>query len=233
MGKQWDKIFKKQGKVFKKVQEDIPKIVKLFKKRVVRRVLDLGCGSGRHLVYLAKKGLKMYGIDNSPAGIKITKDWLKKEKLRANLKIGSIFKKLPYEDNFFDALIAIQVINHGKIESIRKLIKEMERILKPKGLIFITARRRRLRNWRVNSIRKEIFRGANGIKILKADYYKIIGHRTYVPIDGGEKGLIHYVFDKNTLKKEFKNFKIYNIRVSFNRRHYYLLAELKSKNAKN
>ena len=88
--KQWDKIFKRYGKVFLKAQENIVKIVKLFKKYDVKKVLDLGCGTGRHVVYLAKNNFNVYGIDIAEEGIKMTKEWLKKEKLRANLKVGSI-----------------------------------------------------------------------------------------------------------------------------------------------
>lgn len=228
--KQWNRIFKKQGKVFLKPQEDIPKIVKLFKKKGIKKVLDLGCGSGRHTVYLAKNGFDVYGIDIAPVGIKLTKDWLKQEKLRADLKLGSIYQKLPYEDNFFDAIIAIQVINHGKIESIRKLIKEMKRVLKPNGLIFITVTQQtKVKNWRINSIQKEIFCGDDGVSIVEVNY-KIIGPQTYVPIEGTEKGLIHYIFTKNILEKEFKDFKIHNISLDSNKRHYCLLAELKTIN---
>lgn len=228
MGKQWNKIFKEEGKSFTKTQENIPSIAKLFKNKGVKKVLDLGCGTGRHTVYLVKNGFEVYGIDIAPVGIKLAKEWLEKEKLKANFKLGNIYQKLPYKDNFFDAIVATQVINHGKINNIRKSIEEMERILKPKGLIFLTARRRRLRNWHTNSIRREIFQEPNSNKTFKTDY-KIIGYRTYVPIEGGEKGLIHYIFDKNALKKEFKNFKIYNISVSSNKRHYCLLGELKNK----
>jgi len=78
--KQWNRIFKEQGKVFLKPQEDIPRIVRLFKKKSVKRILDLGCGSGRHTVYLAKHGFEVYGIDIAPKGIEITKDLLKKKK---------------------------------------------------------------------------------------------------------------------------------------------------------
>jgi len=85
--KQWDKIFKQKGKVFIRVEKDIPKIAQLFKRRSIKKVLDLGCGSGRHLVYLAKHDFEVYGIDIAPAGIKIAKDWLKKEKLRAKLML--------------------------------------------------------------------------------------------------------------------------------------------------
>jgi len=210
--KQWDKIFKKEGKFFEKVQEDIPKITNLLKKKKAQKILDLGCGSGRHLVYLAKRGFDVYGFDVSEQGIEIAENWLKKEKLKASFKIGDVYKKLPYKDNFFDALISTQTLYHGRINNIRKLIKEIERILKPGGLIFITVTRMGPKK----DIPKE--------KMWKI---KFIAPRTYVPLSHHEKGLIHYLFNKELLRKEFKNFKIYNIWVSSNKGHYCLLGELK------
>ena len=210
--KQWNKIFKRDGKVFLKPQEDIPKIVKLFKKKGVKRILDLGCGSGRHMVYLVKHGFEVYGIDIAPKGLQITKNWLKKEKLRANLKIGNVYKKLPYKNNSFDALISTQTLHHNRIGNIRKSIKEIERILKPKGLIFITVSRK----GPVKDIPKE--------KLWKI---KFIAPRTFIPLSHNEKGLIHYWFNKKLLRKEFKNFKIYDIWVEPKGGHYCLLGELR------
>lgn len=211
--KEWNRIFKKQGKIFLKPQENIPKIVKLFKKKGAKKVLDLGCGSGRHIVYLAKRGFEVYGIDIAPEGIKITKDWLRKEKLKANLKIGNIYKKLPYPNNFFDALISTQTLHHNRIGNIRKLIKEMERILKPGGFIFITVSKKKS----IKDIPKE--------KMWKI---KFIAPRTFIPLSHNEKGLIHYQFNKKLLRKEFKNFKIYDIWVESKGRHYCFLGELRS-----
>jgi len=210
--KQWNRIFKEQGEVFLKPQENIPRIAKLFKKKSVKKVLDLGCGSGRHTVYLVKHGFEVYGIDIAPKGIKITKDWLKKEKLKANLKVGNVYKKLPYPNNFFDALISTQTLHHNKIGNIRKLIKEIERVLKPEGFIFITVSKK----GSVKDIPKE--------KMWKI---KFIAPRTFVPLSHDEKGLIHYWFNKKLLRKEFKNFKNYDIWVESKGRHYCLLAELK------
>jgi ubiquinone/menaquinone biosynthesis C-methylase UbiE len=210
--KQWNRIFNEQGKVFLKPQEDIPRIVKLFKKKGVKKILDLGCGSGRHAVYLAKHGFEVYGIDIALKGIKITKDWLKKEKSKANLKVGNVYKKLPYPNNFFDALISTQTLHHNKINNIRKLIKEIERVLRANGLIFITVSRK--------GSKKEIPKE----RMWKM---KFIAPRTFVPLSHDEKGLIHYWFNKKLLRKEFKNFKIYDIWVESKKRHYCLLAELK------
>jgi len=217
MGKQWDKIFKQRGKYFTKPQKDIRRIVKLFKKNGVKRVLDLGCGSGRHIIFLTKQGFNVYGFDISKHGIKIARDWLKKEKLKANLKIGSIYNKLPYQDDFFDAIVSIRVIHHAKIKSVRKLIKEIERILKPAGLIFITV--------------AKLYPQELKLPMVKS---KMIAPRTYISLEGKEKGAIHYLYNKKLLRKDLRNFKIYNIWTDYStKKHYCLLGELKSKNVKN
>jgi len=211
--KAWDKIFKRENKPFITFHKDMPKIVKFLKERNGEKILDLGCGTGRHLIYLARHGFDVYGIDISRYGIKITKKWLKKENLKAHLKIGDIYKKLSYKNSFFDAIMSIKTMHHGKIENIRKLIKEMERILKPNGLIFITVTKRKSKK----EIPKE--------KLWKI---KFIAPRTFIPLTDKEKGLIHYWFNKRLLRKEFKNFKISNIWID-SENHYALLGELKKK----
>jgi SAM-dependent methyltransferase len=40
-------------------------------KYVRGKVLDIGCGTGRHCLYLQKKGFDVMGIDNSPGAIKV------------------------------------------------------------------------------------------------------------------------------------------------------------------
>jgi ubiquinone/menaquinone biosynthesis C-methylase UbiE len=219
--KQWNKIFKKYGKVFPEPQEDMTDVIDLFKKHRVKKVLDLGCGTGRHVVYLAKNGFKVYGFDIAEEGIKIAKEWLKKEKLQADLRVGSIYKKLPYRDNLFDAVISTNTIHHEKIENIRKAIGEIERVLRPRGLIFITVRKRKFRKFYPKFTIIERYR-------QQKCRYKVLDSRTYVPIEGGEKGLIHYLFNKKLIRKEFKDFKILNIWVNSDKRHYCFLGELKS-----
>ncbi len=205
--KAWNEIYKKELGL-SPIQKDMPKIVELFKERNVKRVLDLGCGTGRHIIYLAKHGFEVYGIDISNEGIKTTKYWLTKHNLKARLKVGDIYKRLPYEDNFFDAIISIKTLHHGKIEDIRRLIKEMKRILKPKGLIFIEFPKKRPKR----EIPKERLYGI-----------KFIAPRTYIILGGEEKGVPHSSFNKRIIRKELKGFKILWDGYSF-------LGELKSKN---
>jgi len=205
--KQWDEIYKRYGKFLVNPQESMERIVEIFKEHNVKKVLDLGCGSGRHLIYLAERGSEVYGIDLAETGIKIAKDWLDEKDLQADLKIGSVYKKLPYEDDFFDAVVSIRVLHHARIEDIRKAIEEIQRVLKPRGLIFITVRKRIPKKRRLK--------------------FKTLDSRTYIPVEGDEKGLIHYLFNKRLLRKEFRNFEIHDIWVD--RENYYcLLGELKT-----
>lgn len=131
---------------------------------------------------------------------------------KANFKAGNIYGKLPYKDNFFDAVISTQTLHHGRIGDIRKLIKEISRILKPKGLFFATVTRKRAKK----EIPKEMLWRI-----------KMIAPRTFFSLDGDEKGLIHYWFNKEILRKEFKNFKIFGIWIESTKKYYVLLGELK------
>jgi ubiquinone/menaquinone biosynthesis C-methylase UbiE len=172
----------------------------------------LGCGAGRHLVYLAQKDFDVYGIDISREAIKKAKLRLNKLGFSANLKVGSM-ASLPYRDNFFDALISTTTIHHGMIQQIKKTIREIERVMKPAGLIFITVPKKRSKK----KIPKERLFGI-----------KFIAPRTFIILGGEEKGLPHYQFNKDLLRKNFKNFKIIKLWVN-DKGSYCFLGELKNK----
>lgn len=136
----FDKIYKKnlEKEYFQdKPQEDMPKLVKLLKKNKMTKVLDHGCGSGRNTVYFAKQGFDVSAFDISKVGLDKTRKWLKKEKVEAKLKLHDIFKKLPYEDESFDAVVSIRAIEHNYKDPIKKAIKDIYRVLRPGGYFFL------------------------------------------------------------------------------------------------
>jgi len=217
--KQWNEAFKERGKVFLGFQQDLPKVAEILKNRKAKKILDLGSGSGRHSVYLAKKGFEVYGFDIAGEGIAIAKKWLKQEGLCAQFKEGSIFEKLPYNDDFFDAVISTQTIYHGSLDEVRKSIQEIERILKPNGMIFITVRKRGIRGWNVGKIIRH--RGNQSVD------YKVLAPRTYVPLDGEEKDLPHFLFNRKLIRKEFKKILIKDIWTDSEKNHYCFIGYLK------
>lgn len=94
------------------------------------RVLDLGCGTGRVCRELVRLGMDVYACDLDPEAIKK----IPPTTPPISLCVADA-RELPYEDGFFDAVIfAYSGIDYLNPETERiKVIKEIERVLKPKG----------------------------------------------------------------------------------------------------
>jgi SAM-dependent methyltransferase len=197
----WDKVYKERGAFFEKPHEDMAHIVPLLAGKRARRVLDLGCGSGRHVVHLARNHFSVYGLDSSPEGIKMTRAWLRNEGLKADLRLQSMTKPLPFKDSFFDAVVSVQVIHHATLAEIRKVVKEIARVLKKDGVVYVTVPK--LRN--------------------QGKAFQQIGLGTFIPLDGLEKGLPHHYFTPKELRELFKDFEITDIHLDSGK-HYCLLG---------
>jgi len=202
----WESIFKKSGKVFSEIQEDIAGVAKLLKKSKAKKILDLGCGSGRHTAFLAKSGFDVYATDVAKTGLKLTQQCLKKEGLKATVRQESCYSQFSFPDNFFDAVISTQVIHHNFHDKIKFCISEIERVLKPGGIVYITVTATKYR------------RGATKFEMPEP--------HTYIMLDGEEKGVPHFIYTKSLMKKDFKNFLILKLHKDKGN-HWCLLGKLK------
>ena len=200
----WNDIYTSFDAILE-IDENMPRITSLFQESTIKTILDLGCGAGRHTAYLVQKGFDVYGIDIAGEGVRRAHNLLTEKGFPPTLCIGSI-TNLPYRDNFFDAIISVRVIHHGRIDAIQKTIQEMERVLTSHGFIFVTVRKRTAKKERRPS--------------------REIAPHTYVPVEGSEKDIVHYLFTKEILKKEFRNFKIHDIWVD-TKKYYCLLGQKK------
>lgn len=92
------------------------------------RILDVGCGKANIYDYLSEK-IQYFGIDISPTAIKI-------QKLRNNKHPNRLFligdaSKIPFESNYFDAVMCVGVLEH--VPDSQAVCRELYRILKEGG----------------------------------------------------------------------------------------------------
>lgn len=96
------------------------------------KVLDLGCGAGRHVFFMGKENIVPYGLDFSDEGIRYTKEMLiaqGMEQYVSNMQVGTL-TALPYEDDFFDGIVCYGSLYYLDWKSIQKAASEMYRVLK-------------------------------------------------------------------------------------------------------
>jgi cyclopropane fatty-acyl-phospholipid synthase-like methyltransferase len=136
--KDWENVYKTHGEIQKKVEPLIESAVALFKEHGLHRILDLGCGTGRHTVFLMKNGFDVYGIDISKKAIEISSKKLNDLGFKPKLKVNDM-SSMDFDDGFFDGIVSTYTIFHSTIEKFRKTIAEIYRILKPGGLFIFNA----------------------------------------------------------------------------------------------
>jgi SAM-dependent methyltransferase len=102
------------------------------------RILDYGCGGGNHSVFLLKEGFDVYGIDYSNSAILHTLGIIRKDGFTPNEDnfICQDFLTLPFQDNFFDAVIDRQSLDQNPSSILQKLVNEIHRVIKPSGRYF-------------------------------------------------------------------------------------------------
>ena len=202
----WNAVTKERQEEKKTPQEEVAALHDLFQNKKVKEILDLGCGSGRHLVYFAKLGYDVCGIDVSPEAIKLSRKWLADEGLKAELHCKDM-QLLPWPDNYFDAVFSVQVIEHNRLRHIQQIIKEVYRVIHAAGYFFaIVKKYPPQKDWK------------------KGKFTRLDRH-LYAPTEGTEKGMVHYFFTEDELKDIFAGFDIIEIKEDKKEEHYCVLTQ--------
>ncbi len=148
---EWDRSYeKKDNFVFYPHEEVIRFVAKYIRKRVGRqefvercslgrspRILDLGCGIGRHVKFSQEMGLEAYGINLSGAALTMARELLKEYLPDPEIRIkqGDI-RQLPWPEDFFDFIISHGVLDSMPFAMAKEAIKEVHRVLSPTGLFY-------------------------------------------------------------------------------------------------
>lgn len=135
--KVWDALAEQWYHFRQKPFKDLQNELKNLSKRKKGKILEIGCGNCRNLKIFALNGFDCYGIDFSKEMIKYAKEYCKKHNFKVKLKKARA-EKLPFKKNFFDYILCIATLHHLKPKDQIKAIKEMKRVLKLKGIAFIS-----------------------------------------------------------------------------------------------
>ena len=119
------------------------KALELFKQKNLKNVLELGSGLGRDSIFFACNFIKLKVLDYSPSAIKIINQKIEKKNLTKfiSAKLFDVRKKLPFEDNSFEAcyshMLYCMAMTNKELENLND---EICRILKPNGINIYTVR---------------------------------------------------------------------------------------------
>lgn len=212
------------AEAFSSKREEIwPELKFLFENylREGERVLDLGCGNGRFYEAFKGRGISYIGGDISEKLIAIARNKYPGIDFQV---INALW--LPFSDSSFDKVYSIAVFHHLPSKKYREqFLKEVKRVLKPGGLLFLTV-------WNLENNKK-----ARAL-LLKYTLLKMIGlsHLDFRDIfypwkDAQGRTLVQryfHCFTKRELKKIFTKagFKIEKIGILGRGRakNFYLIA---------
>ncbi len=170
------------------VDNSVASLAAILKQHGASKILDFGCGTGRHTIYLARLGFDVYGIDWSEKAIEIAKKELSENRLTANLKVWDMIDTpLPFNDSFFDGVIAVRVFHHTFSKKIRLITSEVRRITRKDGYIYVE-----VPSWR------------DGEKIQNPDAIEV-EPRTLIWSKGKEAHVPHHHFLKSELLELFQD----------------------------
>ena len=126
----------------------------------MRKILEVGCGQGFNTFLRSKtKNNKVIGIDSSEVEIKVAKQRYPK----VDFRVMSA-EKLNFKNDSFDEVYAIEVLEH--VDKIKKVLKEISRVLKPGGKLIASIPYYKSEEWLVK-IRPTYFKEIHHVRIFK------------------------------------------------------------------
>jgi len=102
------------------------------------KALDMGCGDGRHALFLAKSGYHVTGMDVSQVGLKKLESISKLQNLNSLLDLHHRdAREFNYPNDAYDLVAAVTLFDHIPKPDVLPLFEKVSNSLKKGGVIFI------------------------------------------------------------------------------------------------
>lgn len=134
----WEKFSEEEIQAWSKMfMIETGEIMQKWKDAGVKRVLDVGAGQGHYSMRFARNGFDIDALDINDFSMQRLSRLAGEQNL--NIKtVTADARKMPYADNTFDAVFAVQVINLLGCDNVVPMLNEICRVVKPNGQIWFT-----------------------------------------------------------------------------------------------
>ncbi len=158
------------------------------------RVIDVGCGHGRHTVALCRAGFWTVGVDIAPSAIEST-GAMARGGGRGCLIARCDMQALPFADAVFDAVLAWRTCYLQRKAGIVRAVAEAARVLRPGGFLLAS------------------FRSTTNILFyVGRNRGRQIEENTYYLDDGNEfHGVIYHFFSRRELLSLFGGYEVVSL----------------------
>jgi len=147
------------------------------------KILDLGCGIGRHVIFCEDMKLDSYGIDLSIEAINYAQDWLRSiggSNVEKRLQQADA-RQLPWKDGFFDFALSHGVLDSMPYDVARSVVQDLQRVMSPGALFYCDL---------ISGDDSDHYREFSGEKIVETQH---------------ERGTMQCYFNMSKIEKLFKN----------------------------
>jgi SAM-dependent methyltransferase len=155
------------------------------------RALDIGCGPGRHLVWLAEQGWRVTGLDWSEQALANARAALDDRGLHAEL-VGGDLRTPPDLGPPFRLAVATRVFHHGLYRDYERAMQSLRQFLASSGYAVLS------------------LPSAELIPLTLAGEW--VEERTFVPAEGEETGVPHHFFTAGEVRQSAAKFSSVDIR---------------------
>ncbi len=134
----WEKFSEEEIQSWSKMfMVETGEVIKKWQDAGVKHVLDVGAGQGHYSMRFARNGFDVDALDINDFSMQRLERLAKEQKLNIKTTTADA-RKMPYADNTFDAVFAIQVVNLLGCDNVVPMLNEICRVLKPNGQIWFT-----------------------------------------------------------------------------------------------
>lgn len=186
----WDDLLADPAFHWEEPDPGIVRVAGRWQRLACETVWDLGCGAGRHLIYLEALGFAVCGSDVSDNGLRVSRERLQAAGMPARL-VQADMTVAPFLDASLDAVVSINVLNHNPRARLQQAVDEVYRVLRPGGEFYLTV----LTTW---------------------DWRYGLGEETepdsFILSEGPETGILHHFFDEADLRAWLGAFDLLELR---------------------